>query len=311
MAPHGARIEELSAELASMEYGPRVSAAELVAHLADASLWEGITARLRWLRENEQQLATSDKGDLGVSVVAMLLVTGILIAATLFAWRSGRWEVLGLAAMGWVAETCFCGYQYSDIRKRRVMQRLARERHALLSVVDCATTGMAVGAIAEALRHVDADSPAAEHLRALLRSVLPALSADEAADLSQVDLDSLVHVLPAPHEHDIDDERWALAGMVAEVLSHTDLEPAIRPLMVIADGQGWRTPPPSDVAGAARRAAERISARVEEERDLPLLLRASSPDEADTATLLRPASAGGEPQEQLLREVERGPDEPA
>jgi hypothetical protein len=96
---------------------------------------------------------------------------------------------------------------------------------------------------------------------------------------------------------------WESIATTCRILGLTAFEPALWCLgqLTSVDAQGVEIPP--HVRDAAREAAHAIRSRILAAASQNTLLRASTPAD-DTATLLRPASAGEEPTEQLLRRTD-------
>jgi hypothetical protein len=93
------------------------------------------------------------------------------------------------------------------------------------------------------------------------------------------------------------------------LLSNSSYAPALEPLDGLADAASlgtrpWIPPTTARIRDEARHAADAIRRRIPRVEESRVLLRASEPADANPDTLLRPASAGEQPPEQLLRRGE-------
>jgi hypothetical protein len=299
----------LDAELERLRLLPapaRHEAAKSMTLHADASLWSAIAASIRATTKEVEASgidSANPDGNLASAVVAsvalafivfvVLVVLDLAAAAFLVAPGMGL-----LVLMAWRANTrtVLAGLSPTRARAKRV---------ALIDVVLAAQDPMAVVALAEAVHSGGPSIDVIAILKARLTMMLPRLTHDQIVRISPADQEMIASLLPE-YFGVTQGYEWDLVVAICDLIAETDLESALVRLDGIASGVAGC---PDSARAAARNAAEKIRHRLEERRQNQQLLRAASDTDTDSDTLLRPATAGAEPTEQLLRPFDRGGDQ--
>jgi hypothetical protein len=156
-----------------------------------------------------------------------------------------------------------------------------------------------IAIVANAVWATDRASEAKEHLSSLIERFPPG----QAAELSGEDMGMMRSLLSLSAQGRTRRIDWGIVAAGVRFFSVATDSRAVSPLRKLARGMWGRRPVPRDLSQAAEHALASLRARLERQAAEGHLLRASTPAD-DNATLLRPASGGEEPPEQLLRKAD-------